>query len=483
MISKKRSKEPFNRLILDKFIKARSEYKKECRKAEKQYRQFLTKKLIDLEQCDPKSFWNLIGKMNDWGKEKNDPVSNIPADTWMKHFQILLNDKSSQFGHNTEDQIRTFDPTLDGIISKKELGNALERLKNDKAPGPDKIPGEYLKVFGRVAENTVLKIVNTLFSNHIYPSAWTRNFLKAIYKKLDVKAPGNYRGLAIGSAFAKLFSFILLNRLNGYIEKEGLVSPNQIGFMKGCRTSDHIFLLKTLITKTVKKNGKVLFAAFIDFKKAYDTVDRSLLIKRIQDLGINGIFLKNLESMYKKTEYLLQYKNGHLDPISSNLGLKQGCPLSPMLFNLYIDDVCEIFDNDCDPLPLRDKLINHFLYADDLVLLSQTKEGLQRCIDKLHAFAEKKHLSISIDKSKTMLFNKTGRLTNHSFNVNGEKLEHVQTFCYLGYELNSSGTNNYTINTLYEKAAKAMRPIQRTIARFNIPIKTSFSFSTHMWPQ
>ena len=75
--------------------------------------------------------------------------------------------------------------------------------------------------------------------------------------------------------------------------------------------------------------------------------------------------------MYRKTEYLLKYKNGHLDPINSNLGLKQGCPLSPMLFNLYIDDISEIFDNECDPIAFRDKELNHFLYSDDLVLLSQ----------------------------------------------------------------------------------------------------------------
>ena len=109
-------------------------------------------------------------------------------------------------------------------------------------------------------ELDVPRIINIMFSNHVYPTMWTQNFLKAIYKKKDAKDPGNYRGLAIGSVFAKLFSFVLLNRLNEYIEREKLMSPNQIGFMKGCRTSDHVFLLKTLITKTVKKNGKLLYS-------------------------------------------------------------------------------------------------------------------------------------------------------------------------------------------------------------------------------
>ena len=187
--------------------------------------------------------------------------------------------------------------------------------------------------------------------------------------------------------------------------------------------------------------------------------------------------------MYRKTEYIMKYKGGHLDPINSNIALKQGCPLSPMLFNLYIDNVTEIFDKECDPVMCREKELNHFLYADDLVLLSLTEQGLQRCIDKLQIFAERKHLSVSIDKSKTMVFNRTGRLTKHRFNIKGNKLEHVQNFCYLGYELNCSGTNNFTINTLYDKAGKAMRPILSAIARFNIPVKVSIKlFNSYIAP-
>ena len=94
--------------------------------------------------------------------------------------------------------------------------------------------------------------------------------------------------------------------------------------------------------------------------------------------------------MYKQTLYSIKFKNGHLEPLNSNLGLKQGCPLSPMLFNLYIDDIKYVFDEQCDPVPVSDIHISHFLYADDLVILSQSRTGLQRCLDKLHLFSLKK---------------------------------------------------------------------------------------------
>ena len=198
------------------------------------------------------------------------------------------------------------------------------------------------------------------------------NFLKPIFKKGDTQYTNNFRGLAISSALAKLHSLIMLKRLTTYIKENKLISPNQ-GFMEGCRTSDHIFLLQTIIEKVVKKNRKKLFCAFVDFKKAYDTVDRMTLLQQLEKIGIKGIFYKNIAAMNEKVEYSIKLQKGYLDLISSKLGLKQGCPLSPLLFNIYIDDVKNIFDQNCEPIDFQGKQINHFLYADDLVLLSTTK--------------------------------------------------------------------------------------------------------------
>ena len=406
--SKDLSTSPFDRSKRQKFIKARGDYKKICRKAESAGRRQLTNKLIAMGQNDPRLFWNTIKKMNNWGKEKTNLSDNVTTEEWIRHFEHLLNDKkaptlSIQKGHIS------FDPNLDGRIELKELREALNQLKRGKAAGPDKIIGEYLKIFARTHENITLKLVNVIFSERFYPSQWATNFLKPIYKKGSTSDPENFRGLAIGSAFAKLFSFILLNRLVKIIDLKKLISPKQIGFMKGMRTSDHIFFLQTVIEKIVKKNKKKLFVVFIDFKKAYDTVDRNILMKRLKQLGINGIYLRNIVAMYTKTEYCIKLKNGYTRPINSNLGLKQGCPLSPMLFNLYIDDIDKCFDDTCDPVIIQHEKINHFLYADDLVMLSQSKQGLQKCIDKACEFSESKHLTISVKKSKTMIFNTPGK--------------------------------------------------------------------------
>ena len=482
--SKDWSKNPFNVETRHKYVCARSIYKKACRKSEKLYRENLTNNLMKIGQNDPKKFWCIINKMNHWGKEKTDPADAISPMTWINHFKGLLNN-SKQTNAITEVSrgVNTFDPILDSRISAQELQEALANLKIGKAPGPDGIPVEYIKVFGQLFEPILLKLMRLIFAENFYPLKWTVNFLKPIYKKGCITDPGNYRGLAIGSALSKLHSIILLNRLTKYIEHKGLISPNQIGFMKGSGASDHIFLLQTIIEKVVKKDKKRLYAAFIDFKKAYDTVNRDILIKRLKTLGINGIFLRNIVAMYSKTEYSLKIKGGHTKAIHSNLGLKQGCPLSPMLFNLYIDDINSVLDDACDPIEFQNIKINQFLYADDLVIISQSKEGLQRCLNKLYIFAETKDLTISINKSKTMTFNHAGIFIHDSFALNTQSLEQVNTFCYLGFDVKSSGIVNHAMRVLNDKANKALRPLFTAFARFNLPAKIAIRlFHTFIVP-
>ena len=144
--------------------------------------------------------------------------------------------------------------------------------------------------------------------------------------------------------------------------------------------------------------------------------------------------------MYAKTEYNIKLRGGHLTAINSNLGLKQGDPLSSILFNIYIDDIDLIFDESCSPIELQDVRINHSLYADDLSLMSLSRDGLQKCLDKLSEFAKKKHLKVNIQKSKTMTFTKSGKFLKDTFYLDNTALEPVNSFCYLGFDVKSSGT-------------------------------------------
>ena len=115
---------------------------------------------------------------------------------------------------------------------------------------------------------------------------------------------------------------------------------------------------------------------------------------------------------------------GYIDPIESFLGLKQGCVLSPILFNLFIDDIKEIFNRQCDPVLLFDTFMNHLLYADDLIMMSNSAEGLQTCIDNLEEYCKKWHWTINTVKSKIIIFNESGKILNdYNFVHKNRKME------------------------------------------------------------
>ena len=149
---------------------------------------------------------------------------------------------------------------------------------------------------------------------------------------------------------SKLFNLIILERLEKRIKRFYTLSPNQIGFKKGHRTSDHMFVLNSIVNKIVRKEKGKLFVAFIDFRKAFDRVNRKLILLKLQRLGIKGLLYRNIKEMYRSISYLVKVDGGHLEAIKSLVGLKQGCVLSRIFFNLYIDDIRYIFDESCDPV-------------------------------------------------------------------------------------------------------------------------------------
>ena len=481
---KRLNKDPYNRFLQENQIHKRKIYKKACKEAEIEHRKHVMDTLLTTK--DPKKFWKIIKDMKRYGQETEDPSDSIAPSTWEKYFKDLLNTKINRKEDTTDIQNPPLlCSALNVNIKMKELEAALRKIKIGKAHGPDGIIAEYVKYATPNVITTLLAIMNTIFINSIYPTRWTVNFLKAIYKSGPIEEPGNYRGLAIGPAIAKLYSLVLLARLEKYILDNKILTKNQIGFIRGFRTADHIYVLKTIITKYTKNGGK-LYAAFIDFKKAYDKVNRDTLLRSLNKHGIKGRIFSNIKALYSRVEYSIRTTNRTLDPISSNLGLKQGCPLSPILFNLYINDMSSHFktNNITDKVILQGEELSHFLYADDLVIISKSKAGLQEKLNGLSTFAKEKDLTINIKKSKIMVFNQNGKTLKGEYClINGQKLDVVSKYTYLGVDIPSSGSFSTSIRELTDKAKRAMMSLFSTIMRFNFPFRKSIQlFGTYVEP-
>ena len=208
----------------------KSSLTKACRESENKFRRELTNKLLGVEKKNPREFWNLVNKMQNWGKGNSDMSDNITHSEWMSHFHSLLND-SHDTPPNLTDELNRCElapnfTELDFRITDIEIIKALNKINTKASSGIDQIPGELLKAGRKSLLPAYSLILNKIFSNASYPSIWAQHVLKPIYKSSDIYDPNNYRGIAIGSTFSKLFSLILLQRLEDWIKKHHPISVN-----------------------------------------------------------------------------------------------------------------------------------------------------------------------------------------------------------------------------------------------------------------
>ena len=178
---------------------------------------------------------------------------------------------------------------------------------------------------------------------------------------------------------------------------------------------------------------------------------------------------------------ILRVKIGHglTDEFHSELGVRQGDTLSPNLFKIFINDLVDIFEDDCDAVSMGNLNMNCLMYADDLILLSQSETGLQKCLDKLENYCELWCLDINIDKTKIIVFNKSGRVLPYSFHINGNCIENVKTYKYLGIIFSASGTFTHAKVDLYSRGLKAFFKLKSIFGELSPSVDTSLHIFDH----
>ena len=187
-----------------------------------------------------------------------------------------------------------------------------------------------------VKPDLLIKLFNNILANNAKISQWSLSLITPIFKSGLKNNPSNYRGISVLSCLGKLFSSILNQRLLQYVLENNILSKEQLGFMAGNRTSDAHLILHNLVQLYCHKRGQKIFSCFIDFRKAFDSIPRDTLFTKLLKIGISGKFFNILKTLYKNDNCCVKLSEGLTKTFVANQGVKQGCILSPLLFNIFL---------------------------------------------------------------------------------------------------------------------------------------------------
>jgi len=324
----------------------------------------------------------------------------------------------------------------------------------------------------KTAEQDILPFMkgyfNKIFESGYFPVEWSKAVIVPLHKKGDTSLPDNYRGISLLSIVSKVFTHIINSRLNKWTESNFVINDVQAGFRKGRSTIDHIFTLHAAIEKHFLKSNK-LYVAFIDFKKAYDTVNRTVLWSVLIKTGISGRMLKMVQSIYTTVQACVLSSSGKTDYFECLQGLKQGCVISPILFSLLINELAnEIIGKGKHGVSFGPSEIEMFLllFADDLTLLSSTIVGLQNQINALHSAIARVSLTVNLDKSKVVVFRKGGFLGAKEKWFYGEtRLEVVNSYKYLGLTFSTRHSFALSMQDTATRAKRSTVEILKTLRK------------------
>ena len=373
----------------------------------------------------------------------------------------LLSEKVEDF---TKSKPPGPDPVVEGGYSSDFVSKMAKTLKNGKSSFLDGSINEVIKHSIASTTPILTKLFNHIELSSVYPTAWKSSFLVPLHKKGPQGDPDNYRGLAVGSNIAKMYTKCLNSKIKNFVEENNLLSPHQFGFRIDFRTTDAIFSLRSMVSQ-YKNSKKAVYACFVDFSKAFDSVNRTALAYKLGCMGIKGNLLKLFQDMYSDANYIIKADGNFSAPIASKIGVKQGCNLSPLLFNIFINDIHNIFKENCKPLNINGWSVNSLSFADDLVLLSETEDGLRNCISSLESYCNEWGLKVNPIKTKVLVFNKplSKNIKKLSFSIDGNSIAVTNHYCYLGIEMSNTGSFAKAADVLYKKALKALFSVYSSI--------------------
>ncbi len=382
------------------------------------------------------------------GGIKDKVTSFIPPEQWENHFSRLFN------GSNVPLRAPTSGKTvhcLDRPFTGEEVEHALETKKTHRALGPDGFSIDHLRIlrYDELTCAALANFMNLCVKMADVPDEWGHAFLFILYKGTGPKDDANsFRGITLKSQLLKLFESMLCARLRAWAEAERILPSEQIAYRPGCHGADHLYSL-TLLREFARSTNHKLHAAFVDLRKAFPSVGRQRLLDELSRIGVSDAFLRILTRLYSSDTFsiLLDGEPCNRAFLVSS-GVHEGSPLSPLLFIIFIagltKHLCEKHDGDGAIILVDGTRLYCLLYADDVLLISFSRSGLQKSVDETCRFFDTMGLTVNPGKSDVVVFLGERHGVRHAnignFEIAGLSKQDIVEAKYLGVIFQNDGT-------------------------------------------
>ena len=316
-------------------------------------------------------------------------------------------------------------------LKRGTLEGLLKKVKNKKATGPDKLKGELFKELGKseVCLKTMVNCFNNVLKEEEAPSSWTKSTTKMI-KKTRKPTARDFRPIALLNTSCKIYMSFIRDEIERHLKINGLGRENQIGFTRGGRLVFNHFILQYIVDRVVgpedkevkkeqaamnkgikkekktkkKKENKVILIA-LDFKKAFDSVNRKGLIETMIKYKINPYVIDLIAKLYLNDTTTICMA-GREEEISISSGIRQGCTASTELFKLVTYEIMRRLEDEGEKFIIDDISMNSLFYADDSIMLTWTLEAAKRNLEIISRISKEFGLTINEEKSKIMIYSK-----------------------------------------------------------------------------
>ena len=349
-------------------------------------------------------------------------------------------------------------------VVEGEVLRCLSQLKDGSA-GHDSLKPSVIKLCKESLVTPLTFIYNMSITEGCVPNSLKYAYVTPVFKSGDQGLMNNYRPISVLPVFSKILEKLIFNRLYSFVADKDYLSINQYGFRRGLSTEMALIMAIDKITQAIE-NREHCIGLFLDLKKAFDTVDGDILLKKLYCYGIRGNALKWFNSYLTNRTQSVKYFNSISNKLPVTMGVPQGSILGPLLFILYVNDMPKVLQN-AKPI----------IFADDTTLFVSNSDIdlalhlLQEDVDKLVLWFTANKLSLNLSKTNYMLFttNTAIRSRTLSFEINGITIERVQSCKFLGIFFDEKLSWSCHVDYLCKKLRKSIGILKKVSHILDVP--------------